>query len=119
MLSISSLTADGLLPLHFGVALSDSLLVVALSAGSVFSILVALLSFVAFVRRRTMSYLLIAVAFSTFLGKTSLGLMYLMGGMNINMHHSFEHSLDVVMMALVLAAVYYARSSEGGKFGSS
>ncbi|SDG31890.1 hypothetical protein SAMN05216218_1242 [Halorientalis regularis] len=83
-----------------------------------FSILIALLSFVAFVRRRTISYLLIAVAFSTFLGKTSLGLTYLMGRMNPEMHHSFEHSLDVVMMALVLAAVYYARSSEGRELGS-
>jgi hypothetical protein len=118
MLSISSLTADVLLPLHFGLSLSDSLLFIALSAGTVFSILIALLSFVAFVRRRTISYLLIAVAFSTFLGKTSLGLTYLMGRMNPEMHHSLEHSLDVVMMALVLAAVYYARSSEGKELGS-
>jgi len=119
MLSISSLTSDVLLPLHFGVSLSDSVLIIALSAGTVFSILVALLSFVAFVRRRTMSYLFIAVAFSTFLGKTSLGLTYLMGRMNGDMHHSFEHTLDVIMMALVLAAVYYARSSEGQKLGSN
>ncbi|WP_449271855.1 DUF7471 family protein [Halostella litorea] len=113
MLSISSLTAGVLLPLHFGVSPSDSLLIIALSAGTVFSILVALLSFAAYVKRRTMSYLLIAIAFSTFLGKTSLGLTYLMGSMNADMHHSFEHSLDVVMMALVLGAVYYARSNEG------
>jgi hypothetical protein len=119
MLSISPLIADVLSPLHFGVSLSDSLLIIALSAGTVFSILVTLLSFVAFVKRRTMSYLLIAVAFSTFLGKTSLGLTYLMGRMNPEMHHSFEHSLDVVMMALVLAAVYYARSRESQKLGSN
>jgi len=119
MLSIPSLTADVLSPLHFGVSISDSLLIVVLSVGTVFSILVALLSFVAFVRRRTMSYLLMAVAFSTFLGKTSLGLTYVMGRMSADMHHSFEHSLDVVMMALVLAAVYSARSSEDQKLGSN
>jgi hypothetical protein len=119
MLSILSLTAAVLLPLHFGGSLSDSLLIIALSAGTVFSILVALLSFVAFLKRRTISYLLIAVAFSTFLGKTSLGLTYLMGRMNPEMHHSFEHTLDVIMMALVLAAVYYARSSEGQTLGSN
>lgn len=104
--------ANGL-PLHLGATLSESVLIVALGVGTVFSILVALLSFAAFIKRRTMSYLLIAVAFSTFLGKASLGLAYLTGSMNVNMHHSFEHSLDVVMMGLVLAAVYYARSSEG------
>jgi hypothetical protein len=48
-----------------------------------------------------------------------LGLAYLAGSVNVDMHHSLEHSLDVVMMALVLAAVYYARFSEGRKFGNS
>lgn len=100
------------LPLHSGGALSDGLLIIALSAGTVFSILIALLSFAAFVRRQTVSYLLVALAFSTFLGKTSLGLMYLRGSMNADMHHSLEHSLDVVMIVLVLAAVYHARSGE-------
>jgi hypothetical protein len=61
----------------------------------------------------------LTIAFSTFLGKTSLGLAYLAGNVNVDMHHSLEHSLDVVMMALVLAAVYYARFSEGRKFGNS
>lgn len=107
------------LPLHFGVSLSESLLIIALSVGTVFSVLAALLSFVAFSRRRTISYLLIAVAFFTILGKTSLGLAYLTGSVNADMHHSFEHSLDVVMVALVLTAVYYARSSGAGKFDNS
>ena len=119
MLSISSPTADVLLPLHFGVSLIDSLLVVALGIGTVFSVLVALLSFAAFVKRRTVSYLLITVAFSTVLGKTGLGLVYLTGGMDSNMRHSFEHSLDVVMMVLVLTAVYYARTSKGRKLRSN
>ncbi|WP_455429083.1 DUF7471 family protein [Haloarcula regularis] len=112
MLSISSLTTDVLLPLHFGESPSDSLLIVALGTGTVLSILVASLSAVAFVKRRTISYLLITVSFSTFLGKTSLGLVSLTSGMSTDMHHSFEHSLDVVMMVLVLTAVYYARTSE-------
>jgi hypothetical protein len=118
MLSILSLTADVLLPLHFGVSPSNNGLVIALSIGTVLSILVALLSFAAYVKRRTISYLLVAVAFSTFLGKSGLGLTYLLGRTNAEMHHSFEHSLDAVMMALVLAAVYYARSSEGKELGS-
>ncbi|WP_049892995.1 DUF7471 family protein [Natronococcus jeotgali] len=90
-----------------------------LGVGAVFSILIALLSFAAFVKRRTVSYLLIAVAFSTFLGKTSLGPAYLLGSTNTEMHHLLEHTLDVVMMALVLAAVYYAYSSENQDLGSS
>ncbi|WP_419181075.1 DUF7471 family protein [Haloarcula halobia] len=59
---------------------SDSLLIVALGTGTVLSILLALLSVVAFVKRRTVSDLLITVAVSTFLGKTSLGLVYLTSG---------------------------------------
>ena len=118
MHSTPPLFATGALPLHAGVPLSDSLLIVALGVGSVLSILVAVLSFVAFLRRRTVSYLLVAVAFSTFLGKASLGLTYLIGGVNADMHHSFEHSLDVAMLVLVLVAVYYARSSEDGTDGS-
>ncbi|ELY59316.1 hypothetical protein C492_11275 [Natronococcus jeotgali DSM 18795] len=107
------------LPLHFGASLTENVLIVMLGVGAVFSILIALLSFAAFVKRRTVSYLLIAVAFSTFLGKTSLGPAYLLGSTNTEMHHLLEHTLDVVMMALVLAAVYYAYSSENQDLGSS
>ncbi|QUJ74267.1 DUF7471 family protein [Haloarcula marismortui] len=88
-------------PLHFGTSMSESLLVTALGVGAVFSILVAVLSFMAFYHRRTKSYLLIVVAFSTFLGKTSAGVAYLTGWMDAGMHHSFEHLLDVIMMTLV------------------
>jgi hypothetical protein len=38
---------------------------------------------------------------------------------NAEMHHSLEHSLDVVMIALVLTAVYYARSSDTETFDNS
>lgn len=107
------------LPVHFGASSSDSLLVLALGAGAVISVLVAVLSFGAFFRRRTTAYLLVAVAFSTVLGKTSAGLAYLLGWMNAGAHHTLEHALDVVMMALVLAAVYYARSSEGEGTGTA
>jgi hypothetical protein len=86
------------LPLRFGASLTENVLIVMLGVGTVFSILISLLSFAAFVKRRTVSYLLIAVAFSTFLGKTSLGLAYLLGSTNTEMHHLLEHTLDVVMM---------------------
>jgi hypothetical protein len=104
---------------NFGVSISDSLLVGALGVSAVFSVVVAVLAFVAYYRRRTMSYLLVAIAFSTFLGKTGTGFAYLTGQMSAGMHHSCEHLLDVVMMVLVLAAVYYARSSEERRFGST
>jgi len=106
------------LPLHFGASDTEGLLVAVLGVGAVCSVVVAALSFAAFYRRRTTSYLLVAVAFSTFLGKTTAGLVYLTGWMDAGMHHSIEHSLDVVMMVLVLAAVYYARSNEGRSLGS-
>jgi hypothetical protein len=109
--SIVALTAT----LQFGVSFSDSLLVVALGVGAVLSTIVAIVSLLAFLRRRTVSYLLITVACSTFLGKTVAGIASLTGSMNPEMHHSFEHSLDVIMIGLVLVAVYYARSGERSK----
>jgi hypothetical protein len=97
---------------HLGVSLTDGLLVAALGVGAVVSTIVALLSVIAFVRRRTVSYLLIAVACLTVVGKIVSGVAFLSGTMRPGMHHSLEHSLDVVMMALVLVAVYVARAGE-------
>lgn len=88
------------------------MLVVALGSGAILSAVVAMLATAAFLRRRTVSYLLIAVACSVFLAKTLTGVGSLMGTIDPSMHHSIEHSLDVIMMALVLVAVYYARSGE-------
>lgn len=118
MLSALPHHGGGMFPLHFGASLSESLLVVALGIGTVLSVLFAAMSLLAYFKRRTVSYLLVAVAFSTFLGKTSLGLAYLTGRMNVDTHHSLEHSLDVVMMALVLVAIYYARTRERRTLGS-
>jgi hypothetical protein len=34
----------------------------------------------------------------------------MVGGLSASTHHTAEHGLDVVMVALVVAAVWYARS---------
>ncbi len=70
------------------------------------------LGLVAYARRRTPSYLLVALALSTLLARSALGVMTVGGMVTYEVHHLFEHALDVVMALLVLAAVYYARRVE-------
>jgi len=97
------------LPLHLGAAEPSRLLLGALAVGAAFSVLVVVLSVAAYLRRRTTAYLLVAAAFSTFLGKTALGIVSLTGGVAPGAHHAVEHSLDAAMLLLVLVAVYRAR----------
>jgi hypothetical protein len=97
------------LPLHLGAAEPNRLLLAVLGVGAAFSVLVVLLSVAAYLRRRTTVYLLVAAAFSTFLGKTALGIVSVTGRIAPGAHHAIEHSLDAAMLLLVLVAVYRAR----------
>jgi len=65
----------------------------------------------AYVRRRERSYLLVVGAVAALLGR-SLVTVYAYGfaGLSSGGHHLIEHGFDVVLVALVIAAVYYARS---------
>ena len=67
-------------------------------------------AFAAFVQRRSRPYLLLVAAFAALLGRSAVVGMSLLGGLSPADHHLFEHALDVVLVALVVAAVYYARS---------
>jgi len=99
----------GIGPLLHADVPADNFLVLVLAVAAAFSVLVVVLSVAAYLRRRTTAYLLVAAAFSTFLGKTALGIVSLTGGMAPGVHHLVEHSLDAAMLLLVLVAVYYAR----------
>lgn len=68
------------------------------------------LALAAFVRRRSRSFLLVALAVATLLTRSAVGALSLAGGLSLGTHHLLEHGLDAVMAALVVAAVYYARS---------
>ncbi|WP_435066601.1 DUF7471 family protein [Haloplanus sp. C73] len=68
------------------------------------------LAFAAFVRRRSRPYLLLVAAFAALLGRSAVVGLSLVGVLSPAQHHLLEHGLDVVLVALVVAAVYYART---------
>lgn len=65
-----------------------------------------------FVRRRSRSYLLIALALLALFARSVVAGGRLLGIIAQGPHHLLEHGLDIIMAALVVAAVYYARSIE-------
>ncbi|WP_277553166.1 DUF7471 family protein [Halobaculum limi] len=69
------------------------------------------LGLAAFLRRRSRSYLLIALALGTLTVRAGLAAGTALGVVGPAAHHFGEHLLDVVMAGLVIGAVYYARST--------
>jgi hypothetical protein len=76
------------------------------------------LALAAFVRRRSRPYLLLVAAFGALLGRSAVAAASLSGLLSPANHHVFEHGLDALLVALVVAAVYYARSV-GGEVSAS
>lgn len=72
------------------------------------------LALAAFVRRQSRPYLLIVGAVGTLLARSAVAALTVTGTLPIDTHHLLEHGLDVVLVALVVAAVYYARSPARG-----
>ena len=70
------------------------------------------LGIAALAQRRSRSYLLIALALTTLLGRTVVGGFAMDSTIPMQLHHLFEHALDGVMAVLLLAAVYCARTTE-------
>jgi hypothetical protein len=103
-------------PLHATYVWPDSLgLVVVLGVAWLGAALLLGLALAAFVRRQSRPYLLIAGAVGTLLARTAVAGLTVVGTLSIDTHHLLEHGLDVVLVAFVVAAVYYARSpSRGG-----
>jgi hypothetical protein len=88
---------------------SPALLALVTVAGLGTAVLLGL-AFAAFVRRRSRPYLLLVAAFAALLGRSAVVVLSLVGVLSPAQHHLFEHGLDVVLVALVVAAVYYART---------
>ncbi|MFC7136757.1 DUF7471 family protein [Halobaculum litoreum] len=92
--------------------------------GVVYAVVVALgglagagllgLGLTTFLRRRSRSYLLVALALGTLAARAGLAGATAFGLVGAEAHHFGEHLLDVVMAGLVVAAVYYARSVRAG-----
>jgi len=68
------------------------------------------LALAAYLRRRSGSYLLILLALGALLARSLVGLGTMLGPISQPQHHLLEHALDVGMAALVIAAVYHART---------
>ena len=71
------------------------------------------LALAGFARRRSRPYLLVALALATLLARVGVATAAMSGLLPGADHHLAEHVLDVVMAALVIAAVYTARAARG------
>jgi transketolase C-terminal domain/subunit len=78
-------------------------------AGLVGAVLAGL-GLAAFLRRRSRSYLLVALALVALFARTVVAVAAMTGVLDGGTHHLLEHGLDTAMAALVVAAIYYARS---------
>ena len=96
----------------------DLALVALLAVAGLGSAAVLALALAALLRRRSRSYLLVALALSALVARTAVASIAMAGGLAAGTHHALEHGLDVVMAALVIAAVYDARSTRRADAGS-
>ena len=85
-------------------------LVLALAA-AVSAVLLGL-AVAAFQRRRSRPYLLIVAALAALVGQPIVGGLNATGALGQPTHHLIEHALDVLLAALVVGAVWYARGLE-------
>ena len=90
---------------------ADPALTVVLGLAAIGSAAVLLVALKAFERRRTLSYLLVALAIATLLGRTLLGGLTVGGAVSPGAHHVAEHGFDIVLVVLLVGAVYAARTS--------
>lgn len=70
------------------------------------------LSLTALVRRRSWSYFLVTLAIGSLLIRTFLGVVMVGGYLPLDIHHLLEHFLDVLMIALLFAAIYVVRTAK-------
>lgn len=80
-------------------------------AGSGAAVLLGL-GLAAVARRQSRSYLLVALALATLFSRSVVAALALTDVFGSRLHHLVEHGLDVAMVALVIGAVYYARTIE-------
>lgn len=110
---MSTLASSPVLHAASDVAVTQPLLLAVLAVAGVGASVVLGLALAAFVRRRSRSYLLVALALGTLLARTAVASLSLNGTLDAGTHHVAEHGLDVAMVALVVAAVYTARRVRG------
>ena len=97
--------------LSSSVWLADFVLVCLLVVAGLAAAVLVSLGLVAFSRRRSRSYFLVVLALCTLVCKALAGGFTVVGVMPVELHHTAEHGLDLVMAILLIAAVYYARTT--------
>ena len=98
------------LPLHAALALSSTTLLVLVTIAAMGTALLLGLAFAAFLQRRSRPYLLIVAAFAALFTRSVIAGVSILGMLSPSTHHLLEHGVDVILVALVVAAVYYART---------
>jgi hypothetical protein len=99
-------------PLHSGLVEEGSLFVLAVvTVAAVGAACLLGLAVAAFVRRQSRPYLLIVAAVAALLARSLVAGVAMVGVLSDVEHHVLEHGLDVVLVGLVVAAVYYARTA--------
>jgi hypothetical protein len=97
-------------PLHTLPDIGSVALLVFVTVAAVGTAVLLGLAFAAFVQRRSRPYLLLVAAFAALLGRSLVAGGSMFGMLSPTTHHLLEHGMDVVLVALVVAAVYYART---------
>lgn len=93
----------------------DPGLVVLLSLAGIVTAVPAGLGLAVFVRRRSRSYLFVALALLALFARSLVAAAAMLGYVPDGAHHLLEHGLDTAMAALVIGAVYYSRSIEAAQ----
>lgn len=88
------------------------LLLAAVAVGVAGSGILLGLGLAALLQRRSWSYLLVAGALAALFARTGVAALSLTNAIGPFVHHLLEHALDAVMVALVVGAVYHARTVE-------
>lgn len=99
-----------LVSLHSGLAGGSLALLASVTLAAMGAALLLGVAFAAFVRRRSRPYLLLVAAFAALLARSLVAGATIVGLLSGPTHHLLEHGIDVLLVALVVAAVYYARS---------
>ncbi|MFW5919631.1 MAG: DUF7471 family protein [Halanaeroarchaeum sp.] len=83
------------------------------------SAVLAVVGILAFYRRRSPSYLLVAAALVVLAAKAFVGGLTVAGLLGLRTHHVVEHGLDLLMALLLIGAIYVARSQHRCRLNSN
>lgn len=87
-------------------------LLLVLGLASVGTAILLAFAILAFTERRSRPYLLIALAITALFLRSIVAGLSMITVLPSTSHHLVEHALDVVVVALIIVAIYYARSVE-------